>query len=160
MHRIKAFQLGGWIVSHGYYFMTFHSELQTVQLILRVVLKWYLFPWEMCAPWRHFPSNICSPPRREHTATALHKRSIQLIFLHQIYQWPFILQAYHMIHMGMGERQPPNHIMGIHCWGVSVKRGSTISLNISIVHWCNYIVTNFWSQQHNLFLSVKGSNSW
>ena len=93
---------GGWIVSQDYYLMTFYSEFQIVQLTLRVVLKWYLFPWEMCAPWTHFPSDICSPPWREHTATSLHKRSIQHIFLHRIYQWPFVLQAYHMIQHGNG----------------------------------------------------------
>ena len=33
VHRIKLFQLGGWIINQGYYSMTFHSELQIVRLI-------------------------------------------------------------------------------------------------------------------------------
>ena len=33
MHRIKLFQLGGWIITQGYYSMTLHSELQIVRLI-------------------------------------------------------------------------------------------------------------------------------
>ena len=40
MHRIKFFQLGGWIISHGYYLMTFHSEFQIVQLIFEGSLWW------------------------------------------------------------------------------------------------------------------------
>ena len=33
-YRIKIFQLGRWIISHGYYLMIFHSqEFQIVRLI-------------------------------------------------------------------------------------------------------------------------------
>ena len=31
--RIKLFQLGIWIITQGYYSMTFHSQLQTVRLV-------------------------------------------------------------------------------------------------------------------------------
>ena len=38
---------------------------------------------------------------REHTAPAFCKHSVHNIRLHQ---WPFILQAYHVTHMGLGEK--------------------------------------------------------
>ena len=33
VHRIKLFKQGGWIITHGYYLIPFHSEIQIVHLI-------------------------------------------------------------------------------------------------------------------------------
>ena len=66
MHRIKLFQLGGWIISHAYNLTTSHSELQIVQLILEggVTVIAICFPGK-CAFQTHFL--VISVPRTDIT---------------------------------------------------------------------------------------------
>ena len=50
---------------------------------------------------------------REHTAPAFCKHSVHHICLHQ---WPFILQAYHVIHMGLGEKTASLYLPLLMTW--------------------------------------------